>query len=138
MWVGSFTCLSFKRELFETVHNFKLDTFKLALYTDAAQLTPQTSNYEATGEVPALANGYTAGGQMVTVIDPVVAQDGSAVIYFENVTWAGASFTARGGLVYNASKPLWPSVCVLDFGANRIPNAGNFVVRFPGPILRIV
>ena len=138
-WAGSFICHSFKRELFEGKHNFLTDTFKLALYTDIANLTPVLEGYESFGEVPPL-YGYTTGGQSITLYPPKTI-DGVAVMEFGNVTWSSASFTARGALCYNASKN-GSSAFVLDFGVNRIANDGNFVVVFPGPdphaaILRI-
>src|SRR5262245_50663453 len=128
-WAGSFVCSSFKRELFEGVHDFRSDIFKMALYGNDAILTPSTSTYTVDGELLPL-QGYTAGGNQVVVLPPVLAGL-VAYIDMENVSWPDASFTARGGLLYNSSKTGWPAVFVLDFEVDRIPNAGVFSVRFP-------
>jgi hypothetical protein len=140
MWSGSFLCLSFKLELFEAVHNFLTDSFRLALYSENANLTPSLAGYETQGELLSL-NGYTAGGQLITVYPPRVVNT-TALVEFDDVTWTNANFAARGAVAYNFSKPGLPTLFVLDFGATRIANAGNFTVRFPGPdpnaaILRI-
>lgn len=140
LWTGSFTCLSFKRQLFEAVHDFKAHVFYLALYTDAADLTFNTDSYLQQGEVPTL-GGYTAGGKPIIVFPPILSGT-TALVEMDDVTWTNATFTARGAMCYNASQPTLPALFVLDFGENRISNAGNFVVRFPGPdpnsaILRI-
>ena len=139
-WVGSFVCYSFKRQLFEGVHDFRSDIFKMSLYTREARLTPEATGYQTTGELLPL-NGYTAGGKMVTVYPPQLA-GATALVDFENVSWDPASFLVRGAMLYNASKSGWPSVFVLNFDIDREPNAGVFTVRFPGPdvnsaILRI-
>src|SRR4029450_1990575 len=102
----SFLCLSFKRQLFEAMHNFNLDTFKLALYTSAAILTPDTTAYLSQDELPPL-NGYVTGGQEINVNPPVLAGN-VAMVDFDDVAWTNASFTARRALAYNVSKPGWP------------------------------
>ena len=45
--------LSFKAELYEGVHNFLTDTFKIALYSSTASLGADTTVYTAQGEVGA-------------------------------------------------------------------------------------
>ena len=54
----------------------------------------------------------------------------TAYIGFGNTSWNSASFTARGALIYNASKGN-KSVAVLDFGADKIVSGTNFTVQFP-------
>lgn len=140
IWTGSFVCLTFKRELFEARHNFLTQNFFLALYTDQASLTPDSHAYQTQGEVPTL-NGYQAGGKPITIFPPLLSGT-TALVEFDDVSWANATFTARGAMAYNASDPALPALFVLDFGENRSSNAGTFLVRFPGPdpnsaILRI-
>ena len=141
IWTGSFLCVTFKKELFEAKHNFLLHTFNLALYTEQADLSDTVQAYTSEGEVPPL-NGYTTGGQAVAVQPPTISGN-IALVEFDDVTWPNSSFTARGAMAYNTSVAGYPALFVLDFGANRTANAGDFTVRFPGPdpasaILRIV
>jgi hypothetical protein len=130
-WAGSFMCLSFKRELFEGIHNFALDTFRLSLYGDNAALNEYTTSYVGVGELPTL-DGYTTGGAIIT-IDPPLLVDRTALVPFETVVWSPASFKARGALCYNDTKPGQPAVFVLDFGVLREANGNMFAVQFPGP-----
>lgn len=127
-WIGSFLCWSYKREVYEAVHDFRTDVFKLALYGPDADLKPDTTGYVTAGELPSL-NGYAAGGKEVAAVPRLLTSTG--IVEIEDVTWTDATFSARGAMLYNSSKPGWPAVFVLDFGETRIPNAGTFTVQFP-------
>jgi membrane-bound inhibitor of C-type lysozyme len=117
---------SFKKELYEAIHNFTTDTFKIALYTANATLNQDTIAYTATGEISGA--GYTATGQ--TLLDPVVSSaSGVAYISFDNISWTSASFTVRGALIYNSSKAN-RSVAVLDFGSDKVTSS-TFTITFP-------
>jgi membrane-bound inhibitor of C-type lysozyme len=117
---------SFKKELYEAIHNFTTDTFKIALYTANATLNQDTIAYTATGEISGA--GYTATGQ--TLLNPVVSSaSGVAYISFDNISWTSASFTVRGALIYNSSKAN-RSVAVLDFGSDKVTNS-TFTITFP-------
>ena len=117
---------SFKQELYEAIHNFTTDTFKIALYTANATLNQDTTAYTSTGEITG--TGYTATGQ--ELLNPTVnASDGTAYISFDNPSWASASFTARGALIYNSSKAN-RSVAVLDFGSDKTTTS-TFTITFP-------
>jgi hypothetical protein len=117
---------SFKEELYEAIHNFTTDTFKIALYTANATLNQDTTAYTATGEISGA--GYTATGQ--TLLNPIVSSaSGVAYISFDNISWTSASFTVRGALIYNSSKAN-RSVAVLDFGSDKVTNS-TFTITFP-------
>jgi hypothetical protein len=117
---------SFKEELYEAIHNFTTDTFKIALYTANATLNQDTIAYTATGEITG--TGYTAGGK--SLVSPTVnASDGVAYISFNNISWTSASFTVRGALIYNSSK-VNRSVAVLDFGSDKVTTS-TFTITFP-------
>lgn len=129
---------SFKVELMQAVHNFgptSPDTFKVALYTGAATLSATTTVYTTSNEVTG--SGYTAGGNVLVIsVSPTAGnntqQVPTAYISFQNSTWASATFTARGALIYNASQGN-KSVAVLDFGSDKTVNNDNFVINFPPP-----
>jgi len=117
---------SFKEELYEAIHNFTTDTFKIALYTANATLNQDTTVYTTTGEISGA--GYTATGK--TLVAPTVnASDGTAYISFNNISWTSASFTVRGALIYNSSRAN-RSVAVLDFGSDKVTNS-TFTITFP-------
>jgi hypothetical protein len=128
---GNYMCTSFKVELLKGVHNFSAsggDTFKIALYTSAATLDATTTAYSSTNEISG--TGYTAGGAALTNVDPT-STGTTAFADFADVTWASATITARGALIYNSSAAGNPAVAVLDFGADKSTSASNFTVVMP-------
>jgi hypothetical protein len=121
---------SFKEELYEAVHNFNTDVFKIALYTSSADLGPNTTVYTTVGEV-ATGGGYTAGGKTLTGATVSTGFNTAYVSFNTPVTWPGATFTARGALIYNSSKGN-RAVAVYNFGQDQ--NAGqanSFNVNMP-------
>ncbi len=129
MAITSAFCNSAKVDFLSGVHQ-PGDTYKAALYLSAATLDATTTVYSATNEV-ANGNGYTTGG--ATLAGASIAASGSAaVLDFSDVSWPSASFTARGMLIYNASRSN-KAVAVLDFGSDRISSGGTFAVQMPTP-----
>jgi hypothetical protein len=127
---------SFKVELMQAVHNFgptSADTFKIALYTSSASIGASTTAYTASGEVSG--TGYTAGGVTLTIsTTPTSGNNASGVptafVSFAPVSWASATFTARGALIYNSTDSN-RSVAVLDFGTDKTVNNDTFQIIFP-------
>lgn len=138
MTIAQTATTSFKVELPQGVHNFgpvSPDTYKIALYTAAANLGPATAAYTPTGEV--VGAGYVAGGNTLTIsVSPTTGNNFSnvptAFWSFGNSTWANATFTARGAVIYNSTKDN-RSVAVLDFGSDKTVNNDTFQVIFPAP-----
>lgn len=120
---------SFKVQLLNGTQNFSADTFKLALYTSSATLGENTTAYTATNEVPSTGN-YTAGGNTLTVSVTPTNSGNVAYISFANTSWANATITANGALIYNNSKSN-SAVCVLAFGGDKTSTNGTFAVNFP-------
>jgi hypothetical protein len=128
---------SFKVELLQAVHNFgptSPNTFKVALYTAAANLGTATTVYSTTNEVPN-GNGYTTGGNTLVIsVSPTSGNNTASVptafISFSNTSWTSATFTARAALIYNVTQGN-KSVAVLDFGADKTVNNDTFQIIFP-------
>lgn len=117
---------SFKKELYEGIHDLVTDTLKMALYTSSADLNQDTTVYSATNEITG--TGYSAGGNVVT--GATVSSSGTtAYVNFSNVIWDPASFTARCALLYNSSKAN-RSIAVLDFGSDKTTSS-KFTVVMP-------
>jgi hypothetical protein len=127
-------CTSFKKQLLEAVHDFRTvggDTFKVALYTEAANLNATTTTYSPVGEI--VGAGYTAGGLNLVNIGPT-EYNLAGVCSFQTAAWSGASFSARGALIYNSTPAHTytnPACLVLDFGVTRFSQGNVFEVRFP-------
>jgi hypothetical protein len=135
MAITSAISTSFKKQLLEAVHDFRLtggDTFKIALFTNAATLDSTTTAYSTTNEV-ATAGTYVAGGLAVTRIDPATS-GATAYTDFADLTWPLSTITARGCMIYNSTPTHTytnPSVFVADFGADKISSGGDFTIVFP-------
>jgi len=127
---------SFKVELLQAVHNFgptSPNTFKVALYTAAANLGTATTVYTTTNEVTG--TGYTAGGNTLVIsVSPTSGNNTASVptafISFSNTSWTSATFTARAALIYNVTQGN-KSVAVLDFGSDKTVTNDTFQIIFP-------
>jgi len=124
---GNFSCNTLRSGLASGSFNFSTDTFRLALYTNAATLDQNTTAYTTDGE--ATGGNYVAGGQVVTAtVGTELASSGSIVyINFSTPSWTGV-ITARGALIYKAGAN--GAVCVLDFGSNKT-SVNTFTVTMP-------
>ena len=130
MFIQSITN-SFREEMLKGVHDLLTDTLKIALYTGSANLYPTTTVYSATDEV--VASGYTAGGVTLTGVTIQVSAANNvypSVVFvdFADVT-VNAAFTARGALIYNASKAN-RSIAVIDFGSDKTSTT-TFTIQMP-------
>jgi len=116
---------SFKKELYQAVHNLSTDTLKIALYTGNASLGADTTVYTTSNEV--VASGYTAGGNTLTGV--AISSSGyTAYVNWANTSWTGA-ITARCALIYNATQGN-KSIAVIDFGADKTSTT-TFTITMP-------
>mgnify|MGYP003115887280 FL=1 len=120
-------CTSFKAEILDEQHDLVADTIKIALFTSSASLGASTTAYSTSNEISG--TGYSAGG--VTLASKVVTTTGTTA-YFDadDPTWTGASFTARGALIYNSTNSD-KAIAVLDFGGDFTVSGGTFKIVFP-------
>jgi len=139
MAISQTATTSFKVELLQGVHNFgptSPDAFWIALYTGVAAIGPNTTEYSTgiAGQV-ANGNGYTTGGQLLTISQTPTSGNNSsgiptAYISFATATWPSSTFTARGALIYNLTQSN-KSVAVLDFGSDKTVVNSTFTITFP-------
>lgn len=118
--------VSFREELLKGIHDLLTDTIKLALYTSSATLNENTTVYSVTHEVTG--GSYSAGGVTLTGVS-INNYDGTVYVNFNNAVWSPASFTAAGGLIYNASKAN-RSIAILSFGNDKTAT-NSFTVQMP-------
>ena len=115
---------SFKKELYQGIHDLTTDTLKIALYTANADLNETTTVYTTSGEVTG--GSYTAGGVTLTGIT-INSSGFTAYVDFADVVF-NASVTARCALIYNSSQGN-KSIAVLDFGSDK--TSTNFTITMP-------
>jgi hypothetical protein len=127
---------SFKVEILNGVHAFgtsviraatTADVYKIALYTSSATLDATTTAYTTTNEV--VGTNYTAGGNTLTNVAPT-SSGTTAFLDFADTTWATATITARGAMIYNSTQGN-KAVAILDFGSDKTSTAGAFTIIFP-------
>jgi hypothetical protein len=116
---------SFKKELYQAVHNLATDTLKIALYTANVDLNAATTVYSSTNEV--VASGYTAGGNTLTGV-AISSSDYTAYVNWANTSWTSA-LTARCALIYNVTQGN-KSIAVLDFGSDKTSTT-TFTITMP-------
>ena len=130
---------SFKVEILDGIHNFgtgvvrastAADTFRIALYTSSATLDASTTAYTTSNEVSSSGTNYSAGGQTLTISQVPTSSGTTAWLDFDDVTWASATLTANGALIYNETQGN-KAVAVLAFGGDKTSTAGNFTIQFP-------
>lgn len=117
---------SFKQQILLGEHDLDTDTLKIALYLATANLGATTTVYTTAGETSG--TGYTAGGKTLTGVT-VLTSGTTAYVDFADTVWNPANFTARGALIYNASKGN-KAVAVLDFGSDKTTTT-TFTVQMP-------
>ena len=149
---NNYMCTSFKKELLEAVHNFKVSggsTFKISLYTNSAagnngfggtstDMDETITNYSSNNEV-ANGNGYAQGTKTLDRVNPTTGQAAggspatTAYTSFlsSSAIWASSTITARGALIWNDSASNDAAVIVLDFGSDKSSSSGDFKVVFP-------
>lgn len=127
---------SFKVQMLNGIHAFNTtvvraattaDTFKIALFTSSATLDATTTTYAVTNETSG--TGYTAGGNTLTAVAPT-SSGTTAFLDFNDTTWATATITANGALIYNSTQGN-KAVAVLAFGGDKTSTAGDFTIIFP-------
>lgn len=117
---------SFKKELYQGIHDLTTDVLKIALYTANADLNAATTAYTTTAEITGA--GYSAGGKVLT--GTTINSSGyTAYVDFDDVVWNPAAFTTRCALIYNSSKAN-RAIAVLDFGSDKTAST-TFTIVMP-------
>ena len=139
MAIGQTLATSFKVEILDGIHNFGVgvirattaaDTFKIALYSTLATLNSTTTIYTTDNEVTG--TGYVAGGNTLVISQAPTSTNTETVAWlnFENSSWANATFSADGALIYNSTQGN-KAVAVLNFGSTKTTTNQTFTVTFP-------
>lgn len=134
MSITTAVCNTFKKEALEGVHEAS-DTYKIALIktSPAGTFGKATTNYSDLGADEASGTGYSAGGATLAGYATGLSGD-TAYIDWNDATWATASISADGALIYNATQGN-KAVQVINFAdTGSVPvtsTAGTFTVTIP-------
>ena len=119
--------LAFNKEI-----DYLDDTIKVMLVSNAWVPDQLNNDYldEVTNEITGA--GYTAGG--ITLTNKAITPDANRMRFVaDDITWTGATFTARYAVVYDdtpfnaSSKPL---LGYIDFGEDKTVNNGTFTITW--------
>ncbi len=125
---------TFKKQLLEGDMEFQFggDKFKLALYTSSANLNAATTSFTTTAQV-GNSGTYTSGGGALVQPNPSTSvASGVAIVDFNDLSFTGATITARGALIYNTSSATTnAAVAALDFSTDKTSTNGTFTIVFP-------
>jgi hypothetical protein len=105
------------------------DDYRIALYTEAASLGPNTTKYTKVAEVRG--QGYEVAGAKLKGYSSGII-DSAAYISFNTVDWPNSSIEAKGAMIYNASKDN-AAIVIIDFDTVQKSSIGLFRVEFPEP-----
>ena len=119
-----------KQDLWNGVHQ-PADVYKIALYTSTATLDKTTTAYTATNEV-ANGLGYTTLGVTLVGFTVSLSTDTAVLDWTTDPSWAAATFTARGAMIYNSTRAN-KALAIWDFGADKVGGGGAFTLVFPTP-----
>ena len=129
---GNFLCTSFKKELMEAKHNFLAsggNTFNIAMYTNSASFTAATTAYTSTNEISG--TNYSAKGQALGNVNPTTSSTTAFTDFTDEVFSNVTISSVRGAMIFNDTASGDPSVCILDFGADKAASSGDFTIVFP-------
>lgn len=115
---------SFKRGVLEYISGA---TPMIALYTRQAGLDDNTPRYTPDNEVRG--DGYRRGGERLEGTSIEATEGGFALVAY-NPSWANATITARGALIYLAGDTN-RAVRVIDFGRDVSSTNDMFRITFP-------
>lgn len=125
---------SFKRDIMNGSIDLDTDTIKVMLVTSSYTFNKDshTKRSDITNEVSGI--GYTTGG--VTLANKTVTVNNTTdkgVFDADDASWADASITARGAVVYKSrggASSADELITFLDFESDKTSEANNFVIQW--------
>ena len=121
----------FKSEVMLAEHNLQSNTLKVILVSSSQNVSAGGPNtYASVTSQLANGNGYTTGGKTLATVS-VSTVDSSGVVDFADVSWAAATFSANGCIIYNDSHSSKSVIAVYDFGGVKSATNGEFKLVVP-------
>lgn len=136
MAIRAGVCGSYLAEIPKGIHE-EGDEYFVALYNEAADLSPMTTRYKPNNESRGM--GYKPGGKALTGFD-VSLHGCCACVSFDSPKWDLVTLSAYGGLIYNKSKGN-RAVAVFSFdelvSSTNAPLTANFPAAGEHALIRI-
>jgi hypothetical protein len=99
------------------------------LYTNSASFTAATTAYTTSNEISG--TNYSAKGQALGNVNPTTSSTTAFTDFSDEVFSNVTISSVRGAMIFNDSASGDPSVCILDFGADKAASSGDFTIVFP-------
>ena len=116
--------------------DFDTDSFKIILVTStySADKDAHTKRSDVTNEVTG--TGYTTGGVSTAVTVTKDTTNDRVDIDFADVSWASATITAAGAVIYKTTGSASADnlVAYMDFGSDITSTNGTFTVDVTSPL----
>lgn len=131
-------CSSFFLDLATAEHDFDNDTFMLALYEDREVMSPDLTEYTATGE--AIGVNYPAGGieimvkagwpksELATNPQNGKVEGFDMAVRFDDLSFINLSASVGAALIYNGKNNR--AIRCLDFGEVKLVVTSDFHIKF--------
>ena len=116
----------------EAKHNFLAsgsNTFNVALYNNSASFTAANTAYTSSNEISG--TNYSAKVQAIGNVNPTKSSTTAFTDFTDEVFSNVTISSVRGAMIFNDSASGDPSVCILDFGADKAASSGDFTIVFP-------
>jgi len=110
--------------------------FRMTLHTSAYTPNKDHNRFDDVTNQVANGNGYTTGGEIVTMTITTDNANDRTSISFSEPSWASASFTARYGVVRRARGGAASAdelIATLDFGQDVTATNGTFATDETAP-----
>ena len=107
--------------------NLPTHAYRIALFTEAADLSPKTRAYSKAGE--SSGKGYMPGGIALEGLRFLETVGERVAMAWADARWPLSSVVARGALIYNGTTGT--ALRVIDFGASLRSEDADFLVELP-------
>lgn len=124
---------SFKKKIQEKAIDLANDDFRIALLDDGHTPSDEHEFFDEVSGDEISGTGYNTGGELIGGLSCAQDNTGNRGVWDGNdVTWTGATFTARYGVIYQdtGNPATSPLVKLLDFTANKAPSGVDFKVQW--------
>jgi len=120
----------FKSGIMSGQYHLSVDTDKVALMSTVHAFTSTNTIWgNVSANELAAANGYLAGGTMLTSLSLLTS--GTSAWDAADVSWTSSTFVAGHAVIYDTTTGN-SVICSIDFGGNKEVSAGTFTLQWNG------
>lgn len=121
-------------------YNLDTDTIGVHLYTDSITSQDKNANEviaasatQPYGTTARVSYSGATPSTYQTLSNPTVTVSGGKIVFSagsSTTAWTGATFTARGAVVFDDTVSGDPVLCAINFGSDKTVTAGTFTITW--------